>query len=461
MPKHLLARLHSMMSILLVQSLWVATPALAAPQSRDVLLRGGRVLVGDGTELAKGDVLLHAGKVSAIGARLEAPEGATVVDLTGRVVTPGLIDTHSHLGVYPTPDLDALEDGNESTSPLTPQLRTEHAIWPQDPGFVRALQGGVTSLQVLPGSANLIGGGSVVIKTRPALTVEEMKFPQAPMGLKMAWGENPRRVYGSRGQMPKTRMAEMAMDRAEFIRAQTYKRRWEAYEKSKTGDPPDRDIGMEALRGVLDGKVLVHCHCYRADEMAQVLGLAHEMGFKIRSFEHGLEAYKLRDRLAADGVGVSTWADWWGSKIEMYDGIPANIALLTEAGVHVALHSDNENGIQRLNQEAAKAMLAGRRLGIDIPEREAIRWLTSEPAWVLGIEAQVGRLQPGFMGDVVVWDRTPFSVYARATRVYIDGQLIYDREDPTVQPRSDFELGHPTARPFDRSLPVTVPRFQP
>jgi imidazolonepropionase-like amidohydrolase len=443
------------LQLALVAALLASPAQAAAPPA--TLLTGARILVGDGTELPAGDVLIRDGKLVAVGAHLTPPAGAKVVDVRGRVVTPGLIDTHSHLGVYPTPALDALSDGNEMTDPTTPGLRTEHGIWPQDPGFIRALMGGVTTCQILPGSGNLIGGGSVVVHTRPRRLVEDMKLAGAPTGMKMAWGENPRRVYGAKGRMPSTRMGEMQVDRAIFLRAQAYRKKL----GDKKGDPPDRDLELETLAQVLDGKILVHCHCYRADEMAQVLGLAKEMGFKIRTFEHAVEAYKIRDVLAKEGVGISAWADWWGFKIESYDGIKANIALCTEAGVHVSLHSDSENGIQRLNQEAGKAIAAGRKLGIDLPERQAIRWLTAEPAWALGIEDKVGKLAPGLVGDVVVWDRSPFSVYARATQVYEDGELVYDREDPAVQPRSDFELGHPTARPFDRSLPAVLPRFVP
>jgi imidazolonepropionase-like amidohydrolase len=279
--------------------------------------------------------------------------------------------------------------------------------------------------------------------------------------MKMAWGQNPKGVYGPKGRMPSTRMGEMYVDRSLFLKAVAYRKKLQAYDKDKKGDPPDRDLELETLAQVLDGKILVHCHCYRGDEMMQVLGLANEMGFKIRTFEHAVEAYKVRDKLAEAGVGISTWADWWGFKLESYDAVRANIALCTEAGMHVALHSDSENGIQRLNQEAGKAIAAGRKLGIAIPEARAIKWLTSDPAWALGIDDQVGTLKPGLRADVTVWDRTPFSVYARATRVYEDGDLVYDREDPAYQPMSDFELGHPTARPPARSLPPVLPRFTP
>jgi imidazolonepropionase-like amidohydrolase len=444
----------------LLAAVLLAVSAVPAAAAESVLmLRGGRVLTGEGADIAGCDVLIKDGKIADVGKSLKAPPGARVLDVRGRVVTPGLIDSHSHLGVYPTPDLEALADGNEMTDPTTPEVNTEHGVWPQDPGFGRALAGGVTTVQILPGSANLIGGASVVLRTRRARTVAGMKLEGAPNGMKMAWGENPRRAYGEKGRAPATRMEEMAMDRSIFLKAKDYRDKWAAYEKDKKGDPPARDLALDTLRGVLDGKILVHCHCYRADEMMQVLGLAQEMGFKIRSFEHAVEAYKIRDMLDAREVGISTWADWWGFKIESYDAVRGNVAMCHDAGMHVAVHSDSEDGVQRLNQEAGKAIAAGRRLGIVIEEKDAIKWVTSQPAWILGIENQTGRLAPGLRADVTVWDRSPFSVYARAQQVYIDGELAFDRNDPAMQPGSDFELGHPAAHPPAPARPLVLPRF--
>jgi imidazolonepropionase-like amidohydrolase len=370
---------------------------------------------------------------------VDVPAGATTIDGAGKYVTPGIIDTHSHIGVYPNPGVRAHSDGNEATDPTTPEVWAEHSFWPQDPNISRALAGGVTTIQVLPGSANLMGGRSVTVKLVPGRTVEEMKFPGAPYGMKMACGENPKRVYRNRG--PSTRMGEFADDRQEFQRAVEYKRRWDRWERERKGDPPSRDLGMETLKGILEGKIHPQIHCYRADEMVHMINLSKEFDFRIRSFHHAVEAYKIRDFLAREEVSASMWADWWGFKMEAYDAVRANVALVHDAGARAIVHSDSEDGIQRLNQEAAKAMAAGRAAGIEITEEDAIRWITINPAWAIGVDDHTGSLEPGKMADVVVWSANPLSVYAKAEKVFIDGALVYDRSDPARQPISDFEKG--------------------
>ena len=287
-----------------------------------------------------------------------------------------------------------------------------------------------------------------------------MKFPGAPHGLKMACGENPKRVYGGRKQTPSTRMGNVAAYRASWIKAQRYISDWEDYEQklARQGDtsdadgnsalaaalikPPKRDLELETLAGVLRGDILVHMHCYRADEMMTILDMAEEFGYRVGTFHHGVEAYKIADELAAKGVCGALWADWWGFKMEAYDGIMENIALVDRPDNGCAIvHSDSDEGIQRLNQEAAKAMSRGQAAGLDIPPERAIRWITSNAAKSLGIAEQTGTLAPGMMADVVIWDQNPFSVYAKAQQVFIDGALVYDRKDPNLQPTSDFELG--------------------
>ena len=377
-----------------------------------------------------------------------------MIDAQGRWVTPGLIDVHSHLGVYASPDIKAHSDGNEATAPVTAQVWAEHSVWPQDPGFNRARAGGVTALQVLPGSANLIGGRGVTLKNVPSTSYQGMKFPAAPHGLKMACGENPKRVYGEKGQTPSTRMGNVAGYRAQWIEARRYIQDWEEYEKKKNdkksdkngqygkSGPPKRDLRLETLAAVLKGEILVHMHCYRADEMMTVLDMADEFGYRISAFHHGVEAYKIAGELAEIGVCGALWADWWGFKAEAYDGIQENIAIVDrpEGGCAI-VHSDSEEGIQRLNQEAAKAMTRGRRAGMDISPEHAIRWITANPAKSMGILDQTGTLEPGKMADVVIWNGNPFSVYAKADQVFVDGALLYDRNDPARQPVSDFELG--------------------
>jgi len=413
-----------------------------------VVIRNATIMTATGQEIANGSLLMKDGKIVAIGKSVDAPADAAVVDGTGKYVTPGLIDDHSHLGVYAAPGTDAESDGNEATNPVTAEVWAEHSFWPQDPQIHLAIAGGITTIQALPGSANLIGGRSAILKLIPARTVQEMKFPGARYGLKMACGENPKRVYHSRG--PSTRMGNMAGYREAFSQAESYRRRWDKWHKDHQGDPPERNLRLETLAEVLRGNIYVQNHCYRADEMAQMLDLAHEFGFKIRSFHHAVEAYKIADLLAREGTSVSVWADWWGFKEEAMDGIHENAALNQAAGGRPLIHSDSPSGIQRLNQEAAKAMYYGQRSGIPVTRDQALRWITANPAWALGLDSVVGTLEPGKMADVVVWSGDPFSVYGKAVQVYNDGWLVYDRNDPAHQPRTDFELGQTPPPGSDR-----------
>ena len=352
--------------------------------------------------------------------------------------------------MYAAPATEAESDGNEMTNPVTAEVWAEHSFWPQDPQIPLAIAGGVTTIQVLPGSGNLIGGRSAVLKLIPARTVQEMKFPGARYGLKVACGENPKRIYGQRNQAPSTRMGNMAGYRMAFSAAEAYRRKWDAWNAEHKGDPPERNLRLETLADVLRGKIYVQNHCYRADEMAQMLDLAREFGFKIRAFHHAIEAYKVADLLAQAGTAAVVWADWYGFKEEAMDGIEQNAALLQQAGARTTLHSDDPGGIQRLNQEAAKAMYAGQHAGIAVTRDQALRWITANPAWVLGIDSIAGTLEPGKMADVVLWSGDPFSVYTKALRVYNDGWLVYDRDDPAHQPRSDFELDQVPAPGNDR-----------
>ncbi len=404
-----------------------------------VLIRNASVFTAAGPEQRGVSVLFQDGRVVAIGRDLTAPAGAVTVDGTGKWVTPGIIDTHSHLGVYAAPGTQAESDGNEATNPVTAEVWAEHSIWPQDPQIPLAIAGGVTVMQVLPGSANLIGGRSATVRLVPARTVQEMKFPGAPHGVKMACGENPKRVYRERG--PSTRMGNMAGYRAAFIEAEEYRMRWDRWLEDRKGEPPARNLRHETLAGVLRGEILVQNHCYRADEMAQMLDLAREFGFSIRSFHHGIEAYKIADLLARAGTAASIWSDWGGFKMEAFDQIVENLALVTRAGAIAVLHTDSPDGIQRMNQDMAKAYYAGVRAGLPITREDAIRWITANPAWVLGIDRTTGTLEPGKAADVVLWSGDPFSVYSRAEKVWNDGWLVFDRLDPDRQYRTDFNLG--------------------
>ncbi len=422
-----------------------------------VVLANATVWTADGDIWERGYVVLKDGRIFAVGEG-DAPTvpAATVLDQTGKHITPGLIDTHSHLGVYASPGGKASSDGNESTSPTTPGVWAEHSVWPQDPGLERAVAGGVTAIQVLPGSANLIGGRGVVLQMVPHRGSRAMRFPGAPETVKMACGENPKRVYGGKGGAPSTRMGNLRSHRQAFLDAQHAMHEWDDWDekaakagkggkkgKSKGNDdspkPPKRDLNTETLIGVLKGEILPQIHCYRADDMLSILQLADEFGFSVRSFHHALEAYKIRDVLAERQVASSTWADWWGFKLEAFDGIPHNAALLTEAGALAIIHSDSGIGIQRLNQEASKAYWTGRHAGIELTENDAIRWVTANPAWALGIDGATGTLTKDKRGDVVVWDGHPLSIYSSAELVFVNGRLRYDKQRPGQW--SDFEVG--------------------
>jgi imidazolonepropionase-like amidohydrolase len=426
----------------------------AAP-SRATVITNATILTAAGPQIDGGSVLLQNGKVAAVGQTVNAPPDAVVIDGTGKWVTPGIIDDHSHLGVYAAPGIESLQDGNEATSPNTAEVSSEHAIWPQDPQFELALAGGVTAMHILPGSANLFGGRSVTVKNVPARTADAMKFPGAPYGLKMACGENPMRVYGSKGG-PSTRMGNVAGYRKAWQAATEYRAKWRQWKDggSDATKKPDRNLQLETLMGVLDGEIRIQNHCYRADEMATMIDISKEFGFKIASFHHAVEAYKIRDLLAANDICASMWADWWGFKLEAYDGIMQNIALVQEAGGCAIVHSDSADGTQRLNQEAAKAIRAGAEAGITISRADAVKWLTINPAKAIGIEKMTGSLEPGKNADVVIWSGDPFSAYAHAERVFIDGVQMFDRTDTSRTPHSDFQLGFrpPLPAPLDRGL---------
>jgi len=408
--------------------------------SKTTVIKNVTILTAAGPHIDNGSILLRNGKIESVGANVTAPADATIIDGAGKFVTPGIIDIHSHLGVYPAPGVEANSDGNEATKPVPAFVWAEHSVWPQDPQFPRNLAGGITTLQVLPGSANLIGGRSVVLKVVPSRTVQGMKFPGAKYGLKMACGENPKRVYGNKGG-PSTRMGNVAGYRTAWIEAERYRRSWDKWNAEHKGEPPARDLNLETLAEVLRGNILVHNHCYRADEMAQMIDIAHEFGYKIRAFHHGVEAYKIADLLAKENIGAAIWADWGGFKMEALDGIRANMALVNQAGARTIVHSDDPSGSQRLNQEAAKGIEAGKEIGIDISEDQAIKWLTINPAWALDLDSKIGSLEPGKDADVVLWSGDPFSVYSRAEKVWIDGALLFDRDDPSEQWRTDFDLG--------------------
>ena len=417
----------------------------AAPTANPVVVRNVHMLTGTGEELEAADILVEDGKISKLGAGLSAPSNAEVVDGRGKWLTPGIIDVHSHMGVYPNPSIPSHSDGNEAVAPNTAEVWAEHSVWPQDPNFEKAIAGGITTAQILPGSANLFGGRGVVLKIVPSITMLGMKFPDAPHALKMACGENPKRVYGEKGG-PSTRMGNMAGYRSAWIEAKGYLKSIEDYNKKvekgdKTAEPPTRNLRMETLAGVLKGEIRIHNHCYRADEMANMIELSKEFGYKIAAFHHGVEAYKVAPLLAENDICAAVWADWWGFKQEAFDMVRENAALLENANACAIIHSDDETQIQRLSQEVAKVMGASKQMGLDISRGKAIRWITANPAKSLGLEDKIGSLEVGKNADMVLWSGDPFSVYSKAEKVWIDGVLRFEKGNTQLPPTSDFNLG--------------------
>src|SRR5215813_1728075 len=384
-----------------------------ASAPKDVLIKNAVVMTVTHGNIQGGSVYIKDGKIAAVGKDVSAPSTATVIDAGGKYLTPGIIDSHSHIA------LD--DDVNEATSPITPHMMMIDAFDYQDKAIYRGLAGGVTTSLLLHGSANMIGGQAVVIKHKYGLNRDAMLFPNAPRSIKFASGENPKRVYGSKDQMPSTRMGNFAVQRAALIEAQEYIHSWDEYDaKVKAGDKdataPKRDLKLEALADVLRGKLMVQIHCYRADEFQTEIALAHEFGYKIRAFHHALEAYKVPEKLAAENIGIATFADWWGYKQEAWDAIPWNAVMSMRKGVRVAIKSDSEDYTRRLNQEAAKTMRYG-----GATEEEALKMITLNAAWIVGIEDRVGSIDVGKDADIVIWNSHPLSSYALVDKVLIDG----------------------------------------
>lgn len=389
--------------------------------ARAVVVRGGTIMTASHGTIQNGAILIRDGKIAAVGQRVDVPPGAQVIDAAGKWITPGIVDSHSHSA------LDG--DVNEATSPVVPQMTMKDAFDYQAKDLYRALAGGVTTELLLHGSADVIGGQAVVIKTKYGLDRDRLLFPNAPRSIKFASGENPKRVFGTRNQFPSTRMGNFEVMRQAFTEAHEYMRGWDDYnEKVKNGDKtaraPKRDLKLEALADVLRGKLLVQIHGYRADELLTELAIAREFGYKVRAFHHALEAYKVAPQIAAAGAAIATWPDWWGGKVEMNDGIPWNAVIAMRDGVRVALKSDSDDVIRRLNQEAGKVMRTG------ATEEEALRMITMNPAWIIGVEDRVGSIDAGKDADIVVWNAYPMSTYALADKVLIDGEVFFDRSLP-------------------------------
>lgn len=400
----------------------------------ETLIRNATVLTITHGALENTDVLIRRGKIAAIGKNLRPTADAKVIDATGKYVMPGIIDCHSHSM------LDAINEGSLSVSSMT---RTRDALNPTDIDLYRALAGGVTTLNLLHGSANSIGGQNTTVKIKYGRPLEDFLFPGAPPGIKFALGENPKRSNstaqpGQQRRYPATRMGVEETIRAAFVRARDSKKSWDEYRAGvargeKNLIPPRRDLQLEPLVEILEGKRLVHAHCYRADEILMLINLANELGFKIKTFQHTLEGYKVAKEIAAHGAGASIFADFWGYKIEAYDAIAFNAAILVRHGVNTSMNSDSNERARRLNIEAAKAMRYG-----DLTEEEALKLITINPAWQLGVQDRVGSIDVGKDADLAIWNGHPFSVYSRVDTTFVDGEVFFDRQQDLAR-RADLE----------------------
>jgi len=405
-------------------------------------LAGATVLDGVGGRLDEADVLMRDGRIVAVGRQLRA-EGASLIDARGRWLTPGIIDIHTHDGTYLLPQSAAestVSDVVENSDPNVADTWIENAVRPGDPAFSHALSAGVTTLQILPGSSALFGGRSVVVKPIPAVTLDQMRFPGAPQGLKMSCGANPAASFGGRGRFPNSRQGEIAGVRAAFLEARRYRQGWDDYLGGRSPAPPHRDLKMDTLVGAMRGELPVHLHCYRADDIATWIAVLADFGVHVAAVHHATEAYKIAPLLARQKVCAAVWPDWWGFKREAEDGIAENAAFVDAGEGCAIMHSDIPLLGGLLNVDAGRAAAAGRRAGLSIPPERAIRWITSNPARALALDSKIGRVAVGMNADLVLWSGDPFSVYSKADLVFIDGAVAYDRRSPRA---SDFELGRP------------------
>ena len=398
-------------------------PAVEGAAPSVILIRNAAILTASHGTIDKGDILIKDGKISAVGGTLKAPSDALVIDATGQFVTPGIIDCHSHIAV----------DGsvNEGSVSVSSMVNIADVLSSDDISIYRDLAGGVTTANILHGSANSIGGQTVVIKLRWGQPAAKLPFEGALPGIKFALGENPKRsnlrsLSGER--YPITRMGVEETIRNAFTEARDYKKAWDDYDKRRAAGeknllPPRRDLRLDPLVEVLEGKRLVHAHCYREDEILMLLRVAREFGFHVQTLQHVLEGYKVADEIAAAGTGASTFSDWWAYKVEAYDAIPYNAALMTRRGVLVSINSDDPAEATHLNQEAAKSVVYG-----GLTRDEALKLVTLNPAIQLGIEKRVGSIDVGKDADLVIYNHDPLSAYAVVQKTLIDGRVYFDRE---------------------------------
>ena len=424
---------------------------LSAQQKQDILIKNATVMTAASGTLQNTDILIKNGKISRIGKNLSAGS-ALVIDATGKYVTPGIIDCHSHM----------MMDGsvNEFSYSVTSMVRTRDILDPTDIAIYRALAAGVTAQNLLHGSANPIGGQNSVVKNKFGRPLADFMIPNAPPGIKFAMGENVKRTNfnpspGAPARYPATRMGVIETMRDAFLRARDYKQALDDYKAKKTKVPPRRDLELEPLVEVLEGKRLVHAHGYRSDEHLNLMLLADEFGFKVATLQHGLEAYKIAPEIAKRGTGVSIFVDSWGYKLEAYDAIPYNAYILWKNGVNVSINSDSAERIRRLNLDAAKVMKYG-----GVPEEDALKMITINPAIQLGISKQTGSIEVGKDGDIAIWSGHPFSPYSLVEQTLIDGESFFERSRDLLR-RQEFAKERERLEKMDANKPSSSGGGQP
>ena len=414
-------RFLNLLCLLCFLCLPLARAATPPEASAVIVIQNATILTVSHGTIEHGSILIKDGKIAEVGQSVKAPKDAQVIDAAGQFVIPGIIDCHSHIAA------ESINEGSVSVSSI---VNMAEILSPEDVDIYRDLAGGVTSANILHGSANSIGGQTLVIKLRWGQPAAKLPFEGAMPGIKFALGENPKRsnfsVPGQPRRYPATRMGVEETIRGAFNEARDYKKNWDDYNKraaagEKNLIPPRRDLRLEPLVEVLDGKRYVHSHCYREDEILMLLRVAKEFGFKVRTFQHVLEGYKVADELAAAGVGASTFSDWWAYKVEAYDAIPYNAALMTRRGVVVSINSDDAEEATHLNQEAAKSMKFG-----GLTHDEALKMVTINPAMQLGIDKRVGTIDVGKDADLAIYNHDPLSAYAVVQKTLIDGRVYFD-----------------------------------
>ncbi len=390
----------------------------AVVSAQNVALKGGTVLTVTKGTIEKGTVLIQDGKITAVGANVSIPSGVEVIDVTGKFVMPGLIDSHTHIAFD-------MADGNEMTDPVTPQVWMKEVLVPDHDSIRTTLAGGVTTVKTMHGSANVIGGVNVTIKLKYNRTVDEMIIKDVRQQLKMALGENPKRVYGTKGRMPSTRLGNAYVARKSFIEAQEYKAKWEKYEKDKAAgedvEAPKKDLRLETLKMVLEKKLSVDCHIYRAEEIVWFIDFCKEFDIDLLQISHCIDGYKVADVMADADVTFGGWTDWWGGKEEMYDGCPFCFSIMHEAGVNIVINSDSADEGRYLYLNAAKVLKYN-----DFPEAELLKMITLNPAKSLELEDRVGSLEVGKDGDIAVFDKHPLDSTTKVILTIIEGETYFD-----------------------------------